>query len=249
MPARDDLGWPLYSDDFVGKSRDHVHTDSDDEAATADDDDHHELDIIGDDGTQDAHTIDTGYASDPRSYKEAMSRSDAAEWAQAFTEEMAAHEHNGTWELVKCLPDVRPVDNRWVLKPKRRADGTIERLKAKFVARGFTQSPGIDYCETYAPTAPPPVICTTTALAAAHDLHLHSIDISNTFLNSDIDADIDMRQPDGFVLGGRNIVCKLNKGIYGTKQGARVADQAAPNLGRGARIPHNLPRGLNLRLS
>jgi len=68
-PARDDLGSPLYSDDIASKSRDHAHDDSDDDVATADDDDHDELDIIGDDGTQDAHAIDTGYASDPRSYK------------------------------------------------------------------------------------------------------------------------------------------------------------------------------------
>ena len=112
MPARDDLGSPLYSDVVAGKSRNRAHNDLDDDAATADDDDHDELDIIGDNGTQDAHAIDTGYASDPRSYREAMSRSDAAEWAQAFAEEMATHERNGTWELVECPPGVRPVDNR-----------------------------------------------------------------------------------------------------------------------------------------
>ena len=219
MPARDNLGSPLYSDDIAGKSRDCAHDDSDDDAATADDDEHDELNIIGNDGTQDAHAIDTGYASDPRLYKEAMSRSDAAEWAQAFAEEMATHERNGTWELVECPPGIRPVNNHWVPKIKRRADGTIKRLKARLVARGFTQRPGIDYFETYVPTEPLPVIRTTTALAAAHDLHLHSIDISNTFLNGDIDADIYMRQPDSFVLGGRNMVCKLRKGIYGMKQG------------------------------
>jgi len=129
-PACDDLGSPLYSDDIASKSCDRAHDDSDNDAATADDNDHNELDVISDDGTQDAHAIDTGYASDPRLYKVAMSRSDAAEWAQAFAEEMAAHERNGTWELVECPPGVRPVDNRWVLKTKRRADGTIERLKA-----------------------------------------------------------------------------------------------------------------------
>jgi len=220
-PARDDLGSPLYSDDIAGKSHDCVHDDSDDDADTTEDE-HDELDIIGDNGTQDAHAIDTGYASDPRSYKEAMLRSDAAEWAQAFAEEMAAHECNGMWELVECPPGVRPVNNCWLLKTKRHTDGTIERLKARLVACGFTQRPGIDYFETYAPTAPPPAIRTTTALAAALDLHLHLIDISNVFLNGDIDADIYMRQPDGFVLGGRNIVCKLNKGIYGTKQGVHA---------------------------
>jgi len=125
-PARDDLGSPLYSDDIASKSRDRAHDDLDDDATTANDDVHDELDIIGDNGTQDAHVIDTGYASDLHLYKEAMSRSDAADWAQAFAEEMATHKRNGTWELVKCPPGVRPVDNRWVLKTKRHADGTIE---------------------------------------------------------------------------------------------------------------------------
>jgi len=221
-PVRDDLGSPLYSDDIAGTTRDRAHIDSDDDATTANDDDHNELDIIGDDGTQATHTIETGYASDPCSYKEAMSRSDAAEWAQAFAEEMAVHERNGTWELVECAPGVHPVDNRWVLKTKRHADGTIEQLKARLVACGFTQHPGIDYFKTYVPTAPPPAIRTTTALAAALDLHLHSIDISNVFLNGDIDPDIYKHQPDGFVLGSHNIVCKVRKGIYSTKQGARA---------------------------
>jgi len=162
---------------------------------------------------------------------------------------VAVHECNGTWELVECPPSVCPVDNRWVLKTKQCADGTIERLKARLVACRFTQRSGIDCFETYAPTAPLPAIRTTTALAAALDLHLHSINISNMFLNGDINVDIYMRQPEGFVLGGRNMVCKLNKGIYGTKQGARVADQVAPILGRGARIPCDVQHRLDLCLS
>ena len=111
----------MYSDDVAGNSRDHTHDDSDDNTATADDNDHNELDVIGDDGTQDAHVIDTGYASDPQSYKEGMLHSDAAQWAKAFTEEMAVHKRNGRWELVECLPGVCPVNNRWVLKTKQTA--------------------------------------------------------------------------------------------------------------------------------
>ena len=60
------------------------------------------------------------------------------------------------------------------------------------------------------------------ALAAALNLHLRSIDVSNAFLNGDIDADVYMEQPEGFVIGGRHIVCKLRKGLYGTRQGARA---------------------------
>ena len=109
-----------------------------------------------------------------------------------------------------------------MLETKRHADGTIEWLKARHVVHGFTQCPGIDYFKTHMPTAPLPVICTTTVLSAALNLHLHSIDIRNMFLNGNINVEIYMCQPDGSVLGGCNMVCKLRKGIYGTKQGAHV---------------------------
>ena len=108
-----------------------------------------------------------------------------------------------------------------MLKTKWHADGTIKPLMARLVVCGFMQCPEIDYFGTSAPTAPPAVICTTTVLSAALDLHLRSIDISNVFLNGNIDVDIYMCQPDGFALSSCNIVCKLHKGIYGTKQGAR----------------------------
>ena len=72
------------------------------------------------------------------------------------------------------------------------------------------------------PTAKMAVIHTVLALSAALGLHLRSIDISNAFLDGDIDADVYMRQPEGFAVGGRHRVLKLQKALYGTKQGARV---------------------------
>jgi len=97
------------------------------------------------------------------------------------------------------LPGVCPVDNRWVLKTKRCTDGTIKRLKARLIARGFTQHPGINYFETYAPTAPPRAIRTTTVLAATLNLHLHSIDISNAeeeeSHNDSLEAQQQQQQP------------------------------------------------------
>ena len=151
-----------------------------------------------------------------------MALPDAPQWAIAFAEEMSAHERNGTWVVIDCPPGVRPIDCRWVLKIKRNADGTIERFKARLVAKGFTQRPGIDYFETFAPTAKMAAIRTVLALSAALGLYLRSIDISNAFLNGDIDADVYMRQPEGFAVGGRHRVLKLQKALYGTKQGARA---------------------------
>ncbi len=63
--------------------------------------------------------------------------------------EMEALEQNKTWELVK-LP---PVGCKWVFTVKYKADGTIERYKAQLVAKGYTQTYGIDYLETFAPVA------------------------------------------------------------------------------------------------
>jgi len=117
-----------------------------------------------------------------------MTREDAQRWVDAFAEEMAAHELNGTWELVECPPGVKPIGLRWVLKIKHYADGSIERYKARLVAKGFSQRSGIDYFETFALTAKLASIRVVLALAAALNLHLRSIDVSNAFLNGDINA-------------------------------------------------------------
>jgi len=180
-------------------------------------DDHNELDVIGDNGH-----LAGSVSSEPRLFCEAMTCEDAQRWVDAFAEEMAAHELNGTWELVECPPGVKPIGSHWVLKIKHYVDGSIKRYKAHLVAKGFAQHSGIDYFETFAPTVKLVSICVVLALAAALNLHLCSIDVSNAFLNGDIDANMYMEQPEGFVIGGRHIVCKLRKGLYGTRQGARA---------------------------
>jgi hypothetical protein len=61
-------------------------------------------------------------------------------------------------------------------------------------------------------------IRTILALAAIEDLELRSVDISHAFNNGDIDAEIYMKQPEGFEQGGSKYVCRLNKSLYGLKQ-------------------------------
>ena len=90
------------------------------------------------------------------------------------------------------------------------------------MAQGFTQRQGIDYFETYASTAKMQSIRTVLALAAGLGLSLHSVDISNAYLNGDIDADVYMRLPDGYDSAKPGQVAKLRKALYGTKQGARA---------------------------
>ncbi|RVW25499.1 Retrovirus-related Pol polyprotein from transposon TNT 1-94 [Vitis vinifera] len=71
-------------------------------------------------------------------------------WKTAMNEEMKSLQKNETWELVECPPGKKPVRCRWIYTVKYKADGSIERFKAKLVAKGYTQTYGIDYTETFA---------------------------------------------------------------------------------------------------
>ena len=64
---------------------------------------------------------------------------------------MRALKKNGTWDVVNLPKGKKSVGRKWVFTVKYKADGSIERYKARLVARGFTQTYGIDYIETFTP--------------------------------------------------------------------------------------------------
>ena len=72
-------------------------------------------------------------------------------WDQAIQKELAAHDKNGTWKIVPSPGDRNIVTCKWVFKVKYLPDGSIDKYKARLVARGFSQKPGEDFGETYAP--------------------------------------------------------------------------------------------------
>ena len=78
------------------------------------------------------------------------------------------------------------------------------------------------YFETFASTIRHTTIRTILALAAIDDMELRSVDISHAFTNSDIDAEVYMRQPEGFEQNGSKYVCRLDKSLYGLKQSPRL---------------------------
>jgi len=160
---------------------------------------------------------------EPNSYEDAMSRDDRQLWHAAMVSELDSIQRNGTWELIELPEGRRPIGCKWVFKIKRKADGSIDRYKARLVAKGYSQQAGIDYHETFAPVAKFTSIRLLLALAAHHDYEVHQMDVRTAFLNGDLDVDIYMRQPDGFVEPGRgHLVCHLKKSIYGLKQAGRA---------------------------
>jgi hypothetical protein len=105
-----------------------------------------------------------------------------------MAEEIAALEHTGTWELVSPLPGVRPITCKWVYKIKTRSDGSLERCKARLVARGFQREQGRDYdeSETFAPVAHMTTVHTLLVVASVCNWSMSQIDIQNAFLNGEL---------------------------------------------------------------
>ncbi|GKC27794.1 zinc finger, CCHC-type containing protein [Tanacetum coccineum] len=106
-----------------------------------------------------------------------------------------------------------------IFKRKMKVDGTIDKFKARLVIRGFRQEEGIDYFDTYAPVTRITTIRLLLALAAIHNLVIHQMDVKIAFLDGDLEEEVCMKQPKGFVMpGNEHKLCKLVKSLYGLKQ-------------------------------
>ena len=109
-------------------------------------------------------------------------------------------------------PGRKAIGCRWVFKLKRKPDGSVDRYKARLVAKGFSQRPGLDFGQVFAPTARWAALRAIFALAAIEDLELYSLDISNAFLNGEIDHEVFMQTPEGFKdQFGSGFVLKLQR--------------------------------------
>nr|ABA96226.1 retrotransposon protein, putative, Ty1-copia subclass [Oryza sativa Japonica Group] len=149
----------------------------------------------------------------PRTIEEAYSSPDADCWKEAVRSEMDSIMSNGTWEVVERPYGCKPVGCKWVFKKKLRPDGTIEKYKARLVAKGYTQKEGEDFFDTYSLVARLTTIRVLLALAASHGLLVHQMDVKTVFLNGELEEEIYMDQPDGYVLEGF-VVNEADKCVY-----------------------------------
>jgi hypothetical protein len=157
---------------------------------------------------------------EPTCFEEAIQKK---EWADAMTEEYQSIIKNDVWEIVFGSKSKDVVSSKWLFKIKHAADGSIEKYKARFVARGFSQKEGIDYEETFVPVARYTSIRTIIALATKMKWKLHQMNIKTAFLNGVIKEEVYIEQPQGFeVEDGKSHVCKLKKALYGLKQAPRA---------------------------
>src|SRR4051812_47932580 len=89
---------------------------------------------------------------EPMTYKQALSLPNANKWKAAMQEELESMWTNQVWDLVDLPAGCKAIGNKWVLKIKHNSDGSIERYKARLIAKGYTQREGIDYDETFLPS-------------------------------------------------------------------------------------------------
>jgi hypothetical protein len=162
----------------------------------------------------------------PQNIEEALTCENSKEWECAMLEEYDSLMTNNTWTLVPLPADRRPVSYKWVFKIKQGPNGEVERYKARLMARGFTQTYGVDYNKTFALVTKFTSIRCILALVALEDMEIHQMDVKTAFFNGELEEEIYMEQPQGFVhQGGEHLVCKLHKSLYGLKQFPRAWNQ------------------------
>ena len=121
---------------------------------------------------------------------------------------------NNVWDVVPRPKGKSVVTSKWIYKIKHVVDGSIEKYKARFVARGFSQKEGIDYEETFAPVARYASIRSIFSLAAVMKWKTHQMDVKTAFLNGVVEEEVYVEQPLGFEIHDKQThVCKLKKAL------------------------------------
>ncbi|KAK1661489.1 hypothetical protein QYE76_049648 [Lolium multiflorum] len=149
----------------------------------------------------------------PTSIAEAYASPDADDWKEAIHNEMDSILFNGTWELSERPHGCKSVGCKGVFKKKLRPDDTIEKYKTRLVAKGYTQREGEDYFDTYSLVARPTTIRVLLSMAASYGLIVYQMDVKTAFLNGELEEEIYMDQPDGFVVKGF-VVNDADKCVY-----------------------------------
>jgi len=123
---------------------------------------------------------------EPKISSHALSGPKAREWIKAMEEE------NQVWDLVDLPSGQRSIGNKWVLKIKRKTDGSIEHYKVRLVAKDYTQEEEIDYEDTFSPVVRIISVRLILAIVIYMDLELYQMDIRTAFFNGELNEEIYM---------------------------------------------------------
>lgn len=176
--------------------------------------------------------------------EDALNGDDTNEWKIAIKEEFEAMLNNKTWNIVTKPNNREVIGSRIILKNKYDESGKINKRKARLVIKGYSQRPGLDYNNTFAPVVRLSTVRVFLSLSVQFDMKVHQIDVNTAFLNANLEENIYMEIPEYIheslkmivqennncsyqakqmlkTLKEDNQVCHLNKALYGLKQASR----------------------------
>ncbi|CAI7845356.1 unnamed protein product [Closterium sp. NIES-54] len=170
------------------------------------------------------HGTDT--PKEPATVQQALRGEHKEKWHEAMDKELKALQERNTWKVVPIgvARNKTILTGKWVFRVKTKANGTIDKFKARWVVRGFDQEHGRDFTKTFAPVSRHASLRILLAIAAMKKKKLRQIGVANAFLYAPVDAEIFVELPHGSH-GEPNQVCQLLKSLYGIKQAPRLWQQ------------------------
>src|SRR3990167_2624399 len=160
----------------------------------------------------------------PETVKDVLSCPEKEKWIAAMDEEMQAMKQNEVWVVVDKPKSCKLVSTKWVFTIKKDSAGVVQRYKARLVARGFSQIPGVNVNETFSPVIRTESIRLLLMIALRRKVNVRQFDIKTAFLNGSLEEEVYIKQPEGYSDGTKR-VCRLNKALYGLKQSPRMWNQ------------------------
>jgi hypothetical protein len=133
-------------------------------------------------------------------------------------EDIKCIEKNKMWKLVDVPEDKDVISVNWIYKTKKDGEGNVQNDKERIVARGFTQQPGIDFNETFAPIAHMDIVKMVLSIATQNKFHAYQMDAKSTFLNGHLEEVYVEKSHSYEIPGQENKVYRLKKALYGLKQ-------------------------------
>ena len=155
---------------------------------------------------------------EPEIYQEVLKHENKIEWLKAIKEEIKSLHENHTYDMVKPPKEKKNLKNKWVFKRKNDGNSSQPRFKARLIVKGFGQRKGVDLDEIFSPVVNMSSIRIVLGIATSMNLEVEQLDVKTAFLHGDLEEEIYMEQPKGFIdKGNDQLVFKLKKSLYGLK--------------------------------
>ncbi|MBW0502256.1 hypothetical protein O181_041971 [Austropuccinia psidii MF-1] len=153
-----------------------------------------------------------------KTFRSALKGPSSNEWLKAIKKELTSIIDHNVWDVVELKPDYKLVGTTWVFCIKTNHLKQITEYKARLCAQGFSQTPGVDFGKTYAPTGRLNSLRCLISHFVSNGLEFHQVDIKSAFLNAPLVETVFLSIPQGLEVDNRKFFHRLKKAIYGLKQ-------------------------------